>query len=328
MSSIQSTPKGYRAQVAIKGQRDSATFATKREAQQWAAKREIQLRTDATGLVTTKTLSDAFRRYGEEVSPKRRGEHWELVRLAAFERSVLPVKLRLSSITADHIAAWRDVRLSEVSPASVLRDVSLLSAVFEAARRDWKWIQKNPTTDIRKPPKPAHRERTIKWHEIKRMLRALDYHPGKSPQSSTQAIGLCFIAALRTGMRAGELAKLEWCRVHSRHVHLDTTKSGHVRDVPLSSKARRTIAQAQGWDAVRVFGLKSTTLDVLFRRARDKAGLEGFTFHDARHTAATWIGRSGKLEMLEMCKMFGWRDPRHALIYFNPTASDLADKLG
>ena len=160
------------------------------------------------------------------------------------------------------------------------------------------------------------------------MLRALDYHPGKSAQSITQSIGLCFIAALRTGMRAGELSKLEWVRVHAQYVHLDETKSGVARDVPLSVKARRVLVRARGFDPVLVFGVQATTLDVLFRRARLRAGLEGFTFHDSRHTAATWIGRSGKLEMLELCKMFGWRDPKHALIYFNPTVSDLANKLG
>ncbi len=59
----------------------------------------------------------------------------------------------------------------------------------------------------------------------------------------------------------------------------------------------------------------------------DGAGLSRFTFHDTRHTAATWIGRSGKLQLLELCKMFGWSDPKMAMIYFNPSADDLANKL-
>lgn len=40
-----------------------------------------------------------------------------------------------------------------------------------------------------------------------------------------------------------------------------------------------------------------------------------------------WIGRSGKLQLLELCKMFGWSDPKMAMIYFNPSADDLANKL-
>ena len=129
-------------------------------------------------------------------------------------------------------------------------------------------------------------------------------------------------------MRAGELAGLTWDRYHGNHARLPMTKSGTARDVPLSLKARRIFERARGFDPLLCFGVSSQSLDVLFRRARVRTGLDGFTFHDSRHVAATWIGRSGKLSMLEMCKMFGWKDPRHALIYFNPSVHDLADKLG
>lgn len=328
MSSIQQTAKGYRVQVAVKGQRDSATFPSKREAQQWGVKREIEMQTTAAGVTSSKTLQDAFRRYGEEVSPNRRGWRWEHLRLAAFERSSLPCKLRLSAITPEHIAAWRDDRLREVSAGTVLREITLLSAVFEVARREWRWLEANPVKIIRKPSKPAHRERLISWAEIKGMLRALEHHPRAPAASVTQSIALCFLAALRTGMRAGELAGLPWSHYRGHYVRLDKTKNGSARDVPLSLKARMVFERARGFDPVLCFGVSSQSLDVLFRRARGRAGLDGFTFHDARHVAATWIGRSGKLEMLEMCRMFGWRDPKHALIYFNPNVSDLARKLG
>src|SRR5665647_949568 len=146
MSSIQPTAKGYRVQVAIKGARDSATFGSKREAQQWAAKRELELRAQSAGASSSKTLLDAFRRYAEEVSPKRRGWRWEHLRLGAFGRSSLPCKLRLSAITPEQIAVWRDDRLREVSPGTVLREITLLSAVFEIARREWRWLESNPVS--------------------------------------------------------------------------------------------------------------------------------------------------------------------------------------
>ena len=129
-------------------------------------------------------------------------------------------------------------------------------------------------------------------------------------------------------MRASELTELHWDKFHGHFIRLDMTKTGVARDVPLSKKSRRVFERARGFDAISVFGIQAQSRDVLFRRARDKAELSGFTFHDARHTAATWLGRSGKVQMLEMCKIFGWRDPKHALVYFNPTVSDLAAKLG
>ena len=61
--------------------------------------------------------------------------------------------------------------------------------------------------------------------------------------------------------------------------------------------------------------------------AKARAGLSGFTFHDTRHTAATWIGRSVKLQLLELCKMFGWTSTTRALVYYNPKAVDIAQRI-
>ena len=59
--------------------------------------------------------------------------------------------------------------------------------------------------------------------------------------------------------------------------------------------------------------------------------MSGFTFHDTRHTAATWVGRQvgrpNRLSFPQFCKAFGWRDPKMALRYVNPTAAELADLM-
>lgn len=77
-----------------------------------------------------------------------------------------------------------------------------------------------------------------------------------------------------------------------------------------------------------VFGITSQTLDALFRKYRGRAGLAGFTLHDSRHTAATRLALSGKVQALELCAIMGWKNPRQAMVYFNPTASQLAARLG
>lgn len=139
---------------------------------------------------------------------------------------------------------------------------------------------------------------------------------------------MAFLFTLSTGMRAGEIAGLTWDRVRSDHVRLVETKNGSARDVPLSGVARRIAQRMRGFDDALVFGLSSQTLDALFRRARQRAGMDGFTFHDARHTAATRLALSRKVEALELCRIMGWRNPKQAMVYFNPTASQLAALLG
>lgn len=309
--------------MQVKGHRDSATFSTKREAQLWAAQREIELQTISKGREgSIRTTRDAFDRYAAEVSPLHKGERWEVVRLAKLGREFPNVFL--DKLTTDHVVSWRDLRSQEVGPASVLREMKLLSAVFEQCRKEWRWISANPIKDVRKPSAPPHRERVLTKTEIKRLLRALGYPARELPRN---AIAHAMLLALRTGMRQGELAGLRWADVSPDFVRLHDTKNGSARDVPMSAKARRVLAKMRGYSADLVFATKATNIDAIFRAAKARAGVEGCVWHDTRHTAATWIGSTGKLNLMEFCKMFGWKDPRHALVYFNPTASDLAAKL-
>lgn len=322
MASIKPYKDGYRAQVAILGVRDSRTFRTKREATAWASVRESDIRADAKKSPSERhTLCDALRRYAAEVSPKKDGEVKERLRLDTFER-LLPADLPIGEVTPDILAKWRDDRLKVVKPGSVIRDFSLLSNVFDVARREWQWIAVNPLSDVRRPPTPDHRERVITRREIIGMLRVMRYQSG-TVRSVTQAVACCFLLALRTGMRAGEICSLPWSLVFDDYATVDG-KTG-VRDVALTPQARRVIEQFRGWDEQAVAGIKTATLDALFRKYRARAGLDGFTFHDSRHTAATWIAQ--RLPVLDLCKMFGWSNPKMAMVYYNPTASDISKRL-
>jgi integrase len=327
MATPKKTTQGtWRVQIDVLGQRESGTKPTRREAQEWADKRSTELRALGSGKAgTVKTLKDALERYANEVSPTHRGEKWEIVRLAAYAKpdSKLPVRLKLSDLTENDLIAWRDERLKVTARGSVLRDMGLLNAVLEYARRDWKWIKVNPMTDVRRPANPDHREVLITDEQTRLMLESLGY--GDKVRTISQAVAVCFLVALATGMRAGELCGLTWVNVHPTYCRLSMTKNGKAREVPLSPEAVRLIDTMRGFDDVRVFGIQSQTLDVLFRRARDRAGLAGFTFHDSRHTAATRMAKL--LDVLTLCKVFGWSNTSQALTYFNMPASEIAKLL-
>ena len=325
MASITKTTKGYRAQVYVKGIRNSQVFRTKREAESWGSSRETALRTQSTQSPSEKhTLKDALERYALEVSPTKRGHHWEEIRIKKFIRdTILNPNRSIGSITTEDLGVWRDALLQRITAGSVIRECSLLATIFETARVEWKWITENPMRDVRKPRSPDHRTVVITPEQIKSMLRALQYKR-HSVRSVTQAVAVCFLVALRTGMRAGELTGLKWINVKKDYVILPITKT-KPRDVPLTPKAARSLQLMEGFDPELVFGIKAETLDALFRRARARAGLEGFTFHDARHTAATWL--SPRMDVLDLCKMFGWTNPAQAMTYYNPTASQIAARI-
>lgn len=329
MAEPKKTAQGtWRIIIEVRGVRDSKTLPTRREAIAWRDARVAELRAAHVLPLSDKhTLRDALRQYARDVSPNRSGRRAELIRLEAFERQALPLDVPMGRITTQHLAAWRDSRLAVNAKGSVLRDISLLGAVLETARREWGWLQVNPLADMRKPSQPPHRERVVAGHELRAMLRALGHDArGHKVRTVSQAVGLCALLAVSTGMRAGELCGLTWAHVHAAHVHLPKTKNGDTRDVPLSKPARRIIERMRGWDADLVFGLKAQTLDAMWRKYRQRAGLQGFTFHDLRHTAATQMAK--KLHVLELCKVMGWRRTDQALTYFNPKAADLAARLG
>ena len=317
----------WQIQIEVNGQRPSSTHATKREALAWAAAKTFELQTEGAGKTgTIKTLAEALQRYATEVSPGHRGWRWEIVRLAAYQKtgSALPIRKKLADLTTSDMADWRDARLAVVSKGTVLRDIGLLSAVFEAARLEWGWLKTNPLTNLRKPSSPPHREMLVSGLQVRQMLRSLG-HTRKAPRTVSQAVAYCFLTALATGMRAGELCGLTWEHVHPTHVVLPITKNGKRRDVPLSAVAVRLIQRVRGFDVDKVFGLQTQSLDALFRRARNRANLEGFTFHDSRHTAATRM--SSKVDVLTLCKIFGWSNTTQALTYYNPKASDIAKRI-
>ncbi len=335
MASITKYPKGYRVQININGTRDSGTFRTKREAEAWGAQRETEIRANANKTPGEKhTLGEALGKYGEEISTTHRGVRWEQIRIAAFLRDRdLPMDAPIGTLTTERIGEWRDARLRTVSPGTVLREIGLLSAVLETARREWRWIEKNPIKDVRKPRAPDHRDVIITRSQVRTIIRAMGYKTKGKIETVSQSVAVSFLLALRTGMRAGELCKLTWDDLRNGYCILKVTKT-KPRNVPLTPKALRLIQRMRGYDQASVFGLKPQTLDALFRKYRERAGLSGFTFHDSRHTAATWIaarmGSSGvpaQQAVMDLCKMFGWSNMSQALTYYNPKAEDIAKRI-
>lgn len=354
MAYIRKTSTGYRAEIEFKSIRKSKTFKTKGDATLWAAQQETAIHEELTiapaARVTLRQLLEAYR----DVDQHRNvGVRWENIRIDAFlaHPEWLPLDKKIGQVTTDDIVRFRDLRAKTVASGTILRELGLLSGVFAYAISERKWIKDNPVRGMKKPSEPPARERLISRAEIKKMLRGMDYHPQMRIGTITQSVAVCFLLALRTGMRASEMTQLTWDDVHPYHVNIKldkvNRKQGKGRDVPLSKKSVRLIEKMRGFDSNSVFYLSSQTLDARFRAVREKVGLtvrdqlgeiddeRSFKFHDARHTAATWL--SGKFKsnkdiahqqaVFDLCKIFGWTDPKRAMDYYNPRIQDLAARL-
>lgn len=306
----------------------SKTFDTLRDAKLWAKEVELRLHNEKRGDFGHITLRVALEKYRDDIAPKLKSSRMTTGRIEVFLRE-LPVDLPIGEITKYHLLEWRDAKLKTLKGSSVTRDMAILSAMFGLAVKEWGYIPSNPLEDVARPVSPPHRERIITQLEIDTMLAALGHDEDAKPVSVGRQVAIAFLLALETGMRAGEIVGLEWSRVHlqERRVVLQVTKNGRPREVPLSRRAVNLLEKMKGVNDGAVFAMTPQTLDAYFRKARKQAGLSGFTFHDSRHTAATRIVQNTKIDVLSLCKMFGWHDPKRAMTYFNPTATEIAELL-
>ncbi|WP_165710604.1 tyrosine-type recombinase/integrase [Stenotrophomonas maltophilia] len=320
MASIQRRGTSWRAEIYKDGRRESNTLPTKAQAVQWALMREAEL----TGArLPENTVKDALRRYASEVAPKHKGARWELARLGLLERDPLAL-VRLPALRPIHLAEWRERRLSQVAPASVRREMNLLQSVFKSCRKDWGWLNSDPIKDVDRPQAPASRKRRVTQEEIDRLTLALGYDGG-APETAQHRVALCFLFALETAMRAGEILGMKWSDVSAKSVTLPKTKNGDVRRVPMSARAREIIGLLPQ-EADSVFNLDPGTRDTLFRRARDVAQIENLHFHDSRAEAIWRLSK--KLDVMELARVIGHRDLKSLLIYYQTDADELADRLG
>lgn len=323
MATFRKRGASWEVQVCRRGIRQTATFRTKGEAAAWAAKLESEILAGSRGQIPDKPFSALLERYRDEISVTKRGEKWERTRIGLLLRDEL-AQVRLPALNPTHFAAWRDRRLRAVSPASVLREWNLLSHAASVAVKEWHWLKENPLLEIRKPKSPLPRDRRISDTEIARLLLALGYTPSSSPDTATARVGAAFLFAIETGMRAGEIVSLRWDWIDGSVARLPITKNGFPRAVPLSPEAVRILNQLPKLSDA-VFALNSGQIDALFRKAKARALVEDLHFHDTRHEAITRLAK--RLDVLDLARMVGIRDLRILMVYYNPRAEEIANRL-
>ena len=292
---------GWQACIERRGVVKARTFETKAAAVAWAGTVEAEIMAGHRGEVPNLTVQALLERYSREVSERKKGKRWEQIRLKALGRDLL-ASVKLRQLDSPHVSAWQERRLKAVSSASVRRERNLLNNVFEIARKEWRWLQKNPFMGVRRPRDGRPRKRIATPAEVAKLT---------APEGR---LSRAIVVALETGMRAGEIVRAE---VRGRIAYLADTKNGEFREVPLSEKAVKALGDG--------LYMAPGSITKLFSERCLALGIEGLTFHDLRATAATRLAK--KLNAFRLAKMFGWKDLNQAQTYYRETAEDIADLL-
>ncbi len=314
---IQVRRKGFRAR--------SKTFDQRRDAERWATLQErdfdmLESRGETDSAVPDMSVGELLSRYRLTVVPRKRCAASEAYLVAAMERREI-ARLQVGILTTGNVAAYRDMRLREIGPAGVARELRLLQHALETARTAWGFTGLvNPVKDVRKPTEPRGRERRLELGEEQALLHAVG-------QCQNLFVSAVVKFALATAMRQGEILSLQWrhCDFEARVATLPHTKNGRVRTVPLSRAAMEVLLSLPRGSAT-VFDLSREALKQAWARALTRAGLTDLHFHDLRHEAISRFFELG-LEMPEVMMVSGHTDPRMLIRYTHLNARRLVAKL-
>ncbi|WP_410499169.1 tyrosine-type recombinase/integrase [Chitinibacter sp. S2-10] len=303
------------------------TFTLKREAEDWAKAIESNMRkgvfADRTEAEQT-TLYDALSRYGQTVTPDKKGRVRELNRIGFLQTQAFSLR-SLASLTANDFAAYRDRRRKSVAANTVRLELALISHVFTIAKKEWGIAVDNPILLIRKPKLPQGRNRRLTAKKEQRLMAAIADHP--SPDDSLR---IAVLLAIGTGMRLSEIASLTWRQIDfdEQVIALDDTKNDDSRNVPMTEDIEHLLLSrfksypTQPKPHQPLLSYPSTNaLSAAFRRVRDKARLVNFTFHDLRHETASRL--APHMPAPTLAKVMGWKTIQMAMRYYNPTKAEL-----
>ena len=337
----------WQAKVRRKGHpAQSKTFESKAKAEAWA--RSVESEMDHGVFVSRAEaertlLSDALKRYETEISRHKKGHAEEKCRIAKWCRHKLAV-CSLAALRPIDFAKYRDERLAEGAAAATVRlELAVISHMFTIANKEWGIPAHNPIANIRLPKVQNARERRLIGDEEKHLMQALDAPAGTRSNTWVKPI---IIIALETAMRMSEILRLRWEYVdlNSQVAHLPDTKNGTTRDVPLSTKAVKTLSDLPHSIDGRVFPTTQSALKQSWQRAVERARkayvascekgqcrvneklLTNLHFHDLRHEATSRLAE--KLALHELMKVTGHKDTRMLARYYHPRAEDLAKKIG
>ena len=225
----------------------------------------------------------------------------------------------LTEIDRECIDRVREARRKErVSSGTVNRTLALLRSVLRTAVNDWEWIDRAPK--VRLLREESGRVRFLTKEEAARLLSEL-------PEHLAPVVGFSIL----TGLRQRNVRELRWSQVDLERravwIHPHEAKGRKGISVPLTVEAAQIVATQRGKHEEFVFSFRGKCLrsvnNTAWRNALKRAGIEGFRWHDLRHTWATWHAQAGTL-LHVLQELGGWASATMVKRYAHFTSEHLA----
>jgi len=174
-------------------------------------------------------------------------------------------------------------------------------------------LKDNVANKIRRRSGEVRRQRYLTPDEESRLLDA-------ARQSHWPQMYLLVLAAIDTGARKGELTGLKWEDVDlkGRTALLRDTKTGDDRRIPLSLAVVEELLRHRQATSPYVFpgNIPGKPMDPrkAWERLLVDTGIEGFRFHDLRHSAASFLLSAGH-SLDEIGRLLGHKSAQTTIRY-------------
>lgn len=312
----------YLAQVRVAGFKATAkTFTTRKAASTWADKMEAMLRDErergsvrpdlanlTLGNLLLEFLSDPETTRLKTFDDSHRLCSWWIQKYGterAVEFGVLQVRK-----ARDELSKGR-------GPATVNRYLSALRSAWNWARaagilpNDQLFPSRVLLTE------PRGRTRYLKDDELAALLAKANEH--------SKLMYAAILVSLATGVRQGELLRLDWADVDFAHqtLRVRESKNDEPRTVHLPQIAVDALRGLQS-AKVRAIGpvfiiesggrLKKSTLEGRWQTIRDSVPLTDMHWHDLRHSCASFMAQNGAT-LLEIGSQLGHKSPSVTMRY-------------
>jgi len=285
------------------GKRVRQSFKTRKEAAAELGKR-VSLIAEGRYLdvkpESKTTLAELCKKYAESFSGQSSFKRAKISYLENFKSSLGADRL-LSTVSFADVEGYRnqlrqkpvttdrngvDVVRGLRKDASVNREMACLHHLFNKAV-EWDMMEKSPFTGKAslKLKENNKRMRFLNEDEIPSLLSACAPH--LKPIVET---------AILTGMRRGEILSLKWEQVRNGFIYLEKTKTNEARQIHISDDLEavfKDIRRREHLKSEYVFTYQGGPIQDnfcnAFKTALRRAGLQGFHFHDLRHTFASMV---------------------------------------
>ena len=217
-------------------------------------------------------------------------------------------KYKLVDVTPEIVSEYRRKRYAEKKKvATVNRELTFLRNAYNVAIKHYKWCFVNPVSSVKFDQEKNERDRWLTMDEEKKLFNHL----------KGRLVDITRLV-LNTGLRQDEVLGLVRANVDLfRKTVTVKGKGDKIRTIPLNDVAfeilkPRMLTLARAKDdfifpsAAGTKILRRRLIRAFFKAVKD-AGLEGFHFHDLRHTFATRLAQAG-IDLYRIAKLLGHND--------------------